>query len=252
MTSISKTPFLLPCPFESEFLGIPTFRLEIPASTQNYAPETEALLLQELTIALDEIALIGPHLVTCRRSETDRAVLSTLQVAGFRVIECLITLGCALDRTGGQPPVRVRKSTMADADAAERIGATAFYLDRFHSDPLVSDAAASRLKGAWARNSVAGRADAVFVIEEDGCVVGFNACLLRGDTAVIDLIAVAPGFQGRGLGRDLVAASLAYYAGKAARMIVGTQSTNYSSFGLYQSAGFRIEGSALTLHAHLN
>jgi ribosomal protein S18 acetylase RimI-like enzyme len=144
-----------------------------------------------------------------------------------------------------------RADADADADAVAAIAATAFRHDRFHADPLVPDAAADRFKEVWARNCVNGRADAVFVTEESGRINGFNACLLRGDTVAIDLIAVANGAQRRGLGRSLVDAALSYYFGKAARIIVGTQSANQPSLALYEAAGFRIKSSAFTLHAHL-
>jgi ribosomal protein S18 acetylase RimI-like enzyme len=99
---------------------------------------------------------------------------------------------------------------------------------------------------------VLGRADTVFVTETAGEITGFNACMVCGGAAVIDLIGVAPGFQGRGLGRDLVNASRSHYAGRTSRMTVGTQTVNTASLALYLSCGFRIEASALTLHAHLS
>jgi ribosomal protein S18 acetylase RimI-like enzyme len=101
------------------------------------------------------------------------------------------------------------------------------------------------------RNACAGRADAVLVAREGGRVVGFNACLLNGDRAVIDLIAVAETAQGRGCGRKLVDGALACYAGKATEMRVGTQSRNLASLALYRACGFAVVETAMTLHAHL-
>jgi ribosomal protein S18 acetylase RimI-like enzyme len=232
-------------PFETDMLGIPTAHLDIESVDHHD-------LLPEISSTLAEVARGGIRLVSCRCPDGNVSVLGALQAAGFRVIECLITLQCDLGQAVGGMPERVRLATRADTDAVAAIASASFRHDRFHADPRVSDEAADRLKGAWARNSVNGRADAVFVTEEEGRLTGFNACLLRGDEAVIDLIGVADGSQRRGFGRDLVAASLVHYAGKAQRMIVGTQSANHASLGLYDSAGFRIKSTAFTLHAHLH
>jgi ribosomal protein S18 acetylase RimI-like enzyme len=232
-------------PFETEMLGIPTSHLEIEGGDDGQVGAA-------ISSALAEAAQNGTRLVTCRRPDSDSAILCALQAAGFHVIECLLTLECDLRHASGRIPDRVRIAQQTDADAVATIAAEAFHYDRFHADPMVPDDAADRLKGRWARNSVNGRADTVFVSEEAGRITGFNACLMRDDTAVIDLIGVANGAQRRGFGHDLVAASLEYYSGKAARMLVGTQSTNLASLALYEAANFRIKSSAFTLHAHLS
>jgi len=228
------------CPFETDMLGIPTASLDAAC----------ALASGPLETTLEMARREGIKLVTCRCPASDRGAINALQDCGFRVIECLLTLGRRLD-VPAERPARVRLARREDAEAVAQIGASTFRFDRFHADARVSDQAADRLKGAWARNAVEGRADAVFVAEDDGRIAGFNACLLRED-AVIDLIGVAKDMQGKGIGRDLVRTSLSYYAGKAARMIVGTQSANHASLALYQSAGFRVDNSAFTLHLHLN
>lgn len=230
-------------PFESEMLGLRAVNLDLGHTT--------SLTAGQIHQALDGARSDGVKLVTCRVPESERATVAALQSCGFAVVECLLTLGRPLD-SFGKMPARVRFARQEDGDAVSQIGASTFRFDRFHADQRLPNAAADRLKATWAKNSVTGRANAVFVAEADGGIAGFNACLLRGDTAVIDLIGVANGMQRQGLGRDLVAASLAYYTGKANRMIVGTQSANHASLALYQSAGFRVESSAFTLHAHLN
>lgn len=231
--------------FETEMLGLPTRHVDeirgVPPGSKLLGPLVGALL--------SALETEGIRLVTCRRPESDRSTLAALQSGGFRVIECLLTLARPLDRDVPAKPIGVSLASAADADGCSAIGAAAFRHDRFHADPAIDDRRANALKAAWARNSAMGRADAVFVTRTGGSVTGFNACLLRGDTAIIDLIGVAPQHQGRGLGRALVAAALAHYAGRAKRMLVGTQSCNFESLSLYQRQGFRIESSALTLHA---
>ena len=97
-----------------------------------------------------------------------------------------------------------------------------------------------------------GRADKVFVSRDAGRITGFNACLFRHGTAIIDLIGIAPGHQRKGLGRALMQAAMSHYSGKASSMLVGTQSRNHASLALYMSLGFRVHGSAFTLSKHLS
>lgn len=233
--------------FETQLLGLPTRHVDeirgLPPGSELPAPLVGALL--------NALEAEGARLVTCRRPESDRSTLAALQAGGFRVVECLLTLARSLNHGILSKPIGVALASAADADGCGAIGAAAFRYDRFHADCAIDERRASALKSAWARNSVLGRADAVFVTRSGGSVTGFNACLLRGDTAIIDLIGVAPQQQGKGLGRALVAAALAHYSGRARRMLVGTQSCNFGSLALYQGLGFRVESSALSLHAHL-
>jgi GNAT superfamily N-acetyltransferase len=199
---------------------------------------------------LARLAAAGYALVSCRRPEADRTTLAALQAAGFRLVESLLTLARPLDRDIPAMPAWVDHASPADAEGCARVGGAAFRYDRFHCDAAIDGKRADALKSAWARNSACGRADTMFVTREGEAITGFNACLLRGETAIVDLIGVAPAHQGRGLGRALMQAALAHYAGSAKRMVVGTQSCNVGSLALYQSLGFRIESSAFTLHAH--
>ncbi|MFP6757412.1 MAG: GNAT family N-acetyltransferase [Alphaproteobacteria bacterium] len=233
-------------PFETDQLGIKTARLDVLRCW------TDAAVLDPLVAAAwDDLKGSGVDLVSCRVSENDRAALDSLQGNGFRVVECLLTHGRPLDDAPRALPDGIERGGASNAEACAEIARRAFAYDRFHADPRIPDAAADRLKGQWMRNACAGRADAVLVALEGGRVVGFNACLLAGDRAVIDLIAVAETAQGRGWGRKLVDGALACYAGKAAEMRVGTQSRNLASLALYRACGFAVVDTAMTLHAHL-
>jgi ribosomal protein S18 acetylase RimI-like enzyme len=232
-------------PFESDVLGCRTMHLDqIAASDEDLQPLTAR--------SLELLSQDGCQLVTVRRPETDRNSISVLQQAGFRVIECLITLSRSLAPTTFDVPADLSVARREDAEGCAEVARAAFRSDRFHADPAISDGAADELKAQWARNSVAGRADKVFVTRDGSTVTGFNACLLKGRDAVIDLIGVAPLHQGKGLGKALILAAIAHYSGKADTMTVGTQSCNFASLALYQDAGFRISSSALTMHVHLS
>lgn len=191
----------------------------------------------------------GVFLIACRLAA--HAPAGALIAAGFRPIETLVTLARPLDpaEAGGAPGSVRLAAGPGDARACAEIAARAFRHDRFHADPDVDDKAADRLKADWAANAVAGRADRVFLaLDETGRAVGFNACLWRGAAPAIDLIAVDPAAAGKGHGRRLVAAAIAAYAGRAERLLVGTQADNAPSLRLYRAAGFREIARATSYH----
>jgi ribosomal protein S18 acetylase RimI-like enzyme len=231
-----------PQAFESEFLKlnsarITAFRGDDPAAT--------------LRQAFDDLARLGYDFVSLRVPATAEIQVSALREVGAREIERLVTFGCPLDGVALHMPDGIEVATHQDAEGCAEVGRQAFRNDRFHQDPELDGAGADALKAAWMRNACLGRADRVLVARAGRRILGANACIRNGDDAVIDLIGVLPEAQGRGLGRRLVDAALASYAGTAARMVVGTQATNTASVALYRSAGFLPVDEKITFHAHL-
>jgi ribosomal protein S18 acetylase RimI-like enzyme len=234
-------------PFESEMLEQKVASVEAIATAANDGSQIAPLL----SGALEVLSADGCSLVMCRRPESDEAAIAALQTTGFQILERLLTLARPLT-AAIEMPANVSLASRDDAEACAAIAREAFSFDRFHADSRIADAAADRLKAQWARNSVQGRADTVFVSREGGKVTGFNACLRSGDHAVIDLIGVSASHRGQGLGRALTIASIAHYTGKVSTMRVGTQANNAPSLALYATSGFRVVSSAVTLHAHLS
>lgn len=210
--------------FEADFLKGPVWRLD------------KAEMAQQ---AVAEARLANVRLMGCRLPEPDDRT-GYLEAAGFRKVETLVSLARAV-RRGVPMPEGVRAARSEDADAAgcRRVGEAAFTSDRYHADPDVPDEAADALKGAWAYNAVMARADRVFIYDEGNGILGFNACLLRGQTVVIDLIGVMPGRQGAGIGAKLLLAMDADYQGRADRVEVGTQLSNSGSLTFYKNDGFK-------------
>ena len=100
-----------------------------------------------------------------------------------------------------------------------------------------------------------GRAEAIYVAESDNRIVGF--ALLRSKVDIekigeIELIAVDPAFQGRGIGKGLVAKAIRHYQGKTSEIQVGTQAKNLRAIGLYTRMGFSVIRSELSFHRHSN
>ncbi len=84
--------------------------------------------------------------------------------------------------------------------------------------------------------------DGVFVAEIDGRVVGYITTLIEHDTLIgrIPNVAVDTGFHGRGIGRKLIEAALAYFRQQGmAYAKIETLEQNQVGRHLYPSLGFK-------------
>ena len=229
--------------FASRILQRKVARLEVNSGT---APAIQHMIDDVLA----SMRASKVNLVVCRIPEIDTGTGLVLQSSGFSIVECLLSLSTPLAPAAPRSVKEFARVTPEEAAACGEIARMTFAHDRFHVDPEIPDRLASELKYQWASNACKGRSDVVFAAHETGELVGFNACLLRGTTAVIDLIGVAPGARGQGLARRLVEAALDYYGGRATQLQVGTQSRNFGSLALYQRCGFRVTNSYFTFHLH--
>ena len=102
----------------------------------------------------------------------------------------------ATDRPGSADPV-VRRARDADAEAVQQLVHAAYVgytplLGRTPSPMLTDHAEAIRSHEVW-------------VLEEDGRIVGVIDLVPSGDHLWVDNVAIEPARQGRGLGRRLLA-----------------------------------------------
>ena len=233
---------LAPDEFLSDVLGVPALRL---------SGDREG-------IAADDLPS-GAFVWTKVPTETSERVERLLRF-GFRLITTEVQLahrsGGAVrpSSLGGSSRISVRSAQPADERSVCDIAATAFTEDRFHRDPKVGADAAKRIKRAWVENFFKGqRGDRMHLAEgSDGSVAGFAQLLDLPDATVIDLIAVAPSAQGKGMGRALTEAVLDDSLEGSREVRVGTQLTNTRSLQLYTQLGFSIVSSSHVLHRYFD
>jgi ribosomal protein S18 acetylase RimI-like enzyme len=192
-----------------------------------------------------------PSFSYARVSSHDLATAQGLEMQGFRLVDTNVTLEMDAAPLASVDSVAARPAQDGDADAVEQIARSSFEVSRFHLDPLLPAELANEIKAQWAANFFLGqRGDFMVVAEVEGEVVGFLQLLTGPESVlVIDLIAVAPKFRGRGLATAMIRYAARECAAPA-RIRVGTQVANVGSLGLYQRLGFQITASAYVFHLH--
>ena len=148
------------------------------------------------------------------------------------------------------------ESAQGFENIVEEIAASCFMYSRFHLDPQIPQAVANEIKRAWVRNYLQGkRGDKLLLCLRDGNAAGFLAVKLdeteEGGLATIELLGVDTRYQRQGVGRELVAAFIKAYEGRARTLQVGTQAANIPSLRLYESMGFRLAHTSYVLHGHV-
>jgi ribosomal protein S18 acetylase RimI-like enzyme len=98
------------------------------------------------------------------------------------------------------------------------------------------------------------------IIREGGVIQGFVTCKIQNDThetlgvkiGTVVLVATTPASQGKGYGKQLVQGALHWFAEQGCDVVdVGTQLANIPAARLYETAGFRMVGSSLSLRKML-
>lgn len=196
-----------------------------------------------------ELLASSPGFFQARVPTHDVARVGLLEGIGFRTIDVTVTLR----RDSGLPlPARlldVRDARPDDRDAVIAIAERDYNVSRFHLDPEIPDAVARTIKRDWTNNFfTGGRGDRMLVVEDGGELAGFELVLDTPEAAVIDLIAVAAGARGRGVGSALVCALAESAPDRAVQ--AGTQIANLPALRLYERLGFAVARTDYVLHRH--
>ena len=198
----------------------------------------------------------GIRFLSVRLPEGALAALHAVEAVGFRIIESFLTFN---RKTGsaipfdGRSDFHIRLAQPCEMEAVASIAHRAFQSFRLRVDPQLPESRARHSRREWVRNGFKGRAEAIYVAENENRLVGFVLLRSKTDTektGEIELIAVEPGFHGKGIGKALVARAIQHYQGKTSKIHVGTQAKNLQAVGLYTRMGFSVIRSELSFHRH--
>jgi L-amino acid N-acyltransferase YncA len=175
-----------------------------------------------------------------------------LEELGFRFIETVYRP--RFDRFGsiGAPRhlIDVTEATSADATTIEEVASHAFTTGRFLLDSRLPPELSDRRYATWVRNSFESAEQTVLKAEIEGDFVGFFIVEERADRSVYwHLTAVAPAWQGRGVGMSLWQTMLLRHAAAGASSVETTISGhNLAVINLYARLGFVFDNAQMTFH----
>lgn len=195
--------------------------------------------------------------INCLYFLADSDDSTTIRLAednAFRFVDIRMTLERRLE---GSPPfgekisqVIIRPFIAQDVPTLRAIAKSSYRDSRFFFDPNFPPALASALYETWITKSCNGYADAVLVAEIQAQPVGYISChISREGIGQIGLAGVSPDWEGNGIGKALLNASLGWFAGRGAtRVVVVTQGRNYRALRLYEAGGFLTKAVQLWYH----
>ncbi|MDP3722108.1 MAG: GNAT family N-acetyltransferase, partial [Candidatus Omnitrophota bacterium] len=242
-------------PWDSDIYRMPMARMSVVTGDSETARQyrvTEAVLAPAVALCDDR----GVRHLSVRIDHHEYGVAAALGALGFWFVDATVTLmrpvTAPLPRT---PQGRNRQASASDIPALQRVAASALVLGRAYHDPGLSLAANRELNRRWIANNCRGRAAQVLVAVDSQGLRGFICCniddaskaLLGFAIGIVDLMAVAPAHQGRGVGYELLGAALRWFVSRADVVEIRTQLDNRVGLALYQKAGFCILSNGLAL-----
>jgi len=216
-------------PWDSEILGIPTWRI---TNLSSLPPPPRYLFTKVLL--------------------SDRQSLRDYQLAGFQAISAEITLKATNPPLSSYTvsPLAFRTATFQDEEDLFALARTAFSHSRFHADPLIPRSTANLSRASWVSNALhdkRGLPSEIHLLTVNSLIAGFVICALDNGAGIIDLIAVHPELRSNGYGKSLCLYALDWFKSRCSTVSTTTQLTNTSALRMYLSVGFRPLSSHLIL-----
>ena len=190
-------------------------------------------------------------LVSCRLAHDQLAECGFLERQGFRFIELNYRpILSSLRSFSDDAEITISQALPEDSQEISAFAEQIFTTGRLHLDPQVGPEIGNRRYGVWAENAfrnpkqsvlkclMEGRTVAFFVVEQPTSASRFWS-----------LVGLAPGKAGRGLGRRVWQAMLAFHHREGVEEVsTSISSHNVAVHNLYVSLGFRFPAPTITLH----
>lgn len=195
----------------------------------------------------------GVELMYCRLPCASLQESMLLEEHGFRFVEVVLhpTIPNLQDRALKSPTFSVTVAEPDDLEAIANIAELAFGYERYHADPRMDSARASARYGRWVRSTIEQPTYSLLKISsvEDELVAFFAVEETGPSQLAWRLTAVAPEFQGRGMGAGIWSSVLQYHQTRGFESVVTTiASRNVPVLNLYSRLQFRFEPPEMTFH----
>ena len=190
-------------------------------------------------------------LVCCRLPQDQLTECGFLEQQGFRFIE--LNYRPVLTGLGGfseDPEITICSALPEDAKEISGFAAQIFTTGRLHADPLVGAEIGNRRYGVWAENAFHHPDQHVLKCQLGGRTVAFMVVEQPTPTSRFwSLVGLAPGLAGRGFGRRVWKAVLAFHHREGVdEVTTSISSHNVAVHNLYAELGFRFPAPTITLH----
>lgn len=180
--------------------------------------------------------------LVCRLMANEIASIQVLGKNNFYMTDIGVTWERDVEVESPRIPARV--GTIEDIDTVKRVAKGIFKDGRFYQDPFFTKEEADRFYQVWAKNSLKGFADKVFLIEDKG----FITCKISDNVGSIPLIGVSESYQGKGMGTALVLNAMKWFKERGInRVTVRTQAGNNKSMRFYEHLGFEVKTIDVTM-----
>jgi len=192
------------------------------------------------------------RLVYCRLDHTRLQESMFLEARGFRFVELVYRprFEAVQSLAFADQGLQIRPAAERDLPEIEAIAQSAFSTGRYALDWRLDPTLGQRRYSAWARSACAHPSQRLLQAEADGHIVGFFVTEALPDKRCYwHLTAVAPGAQGRGVGRRLWRSMLMLHKAQGIEVVETCVSGhNIRVLGLYATLGFHLAGAEMTLH----
>lgn len=194
----------------------------------------------------------GIQLVACRLEHCRLAESMLLESRGYRFVEMVCSPRLSGLQAASLPPADIDlvEATAADVPALEAIAANAFVTGRYRLDWRLDPAFNAERYRFWVRSSFENPHQATLIGLLDGRPAGFFIVeRTHPDRYYWHLTAVAPGFQGQGIGKRLWRAVLSRHQREGVERVETTISLhNTAVLNLYSRLGFSFAPPHMTFH----
>jgi RimJ/RimL family protein N-acetyltransferase len=233
-------------PWDSEIFGFPVAQIGRLALSSSARP-TEAM--RQLQSWLDRHRI---RLASCRLDSRALRESMLLEADGFRFVEMVYSPVLSPIRPVGDVDdmLVVEPAAPAELPAIEAIAGSAFATGRFKLDWRIDPGASDRRYRTWVRNSFADGNQQVLKATLGGEIAAFFITEELQERSVYwQLTAVAPAFQGKGLGRRLWSTMVRrHLEARLTRIETTISAHNAPVMNNYAALGFRFGAPRVTLH----
>ena len=215
-----------------------------------------------------QVANRDADFLLCRAKPSDTAIIHALELNGFLLMDTLLNFlfDCRARASNDRQQevlegFELRLATASDTEPLAEVAHSSFagHFGRFHADPRIGHAAATRIYQEWIRSCANGWADWIVVATHGDRVAGYSAW--KKPSALDErhgiqlghysIGAVHPDFFGRGLFTALTRAGMEQLCSSADWVEAPTHIDNYAVQRGFLRLGWRIAGAQHSFHKWL-